>query len=77
MDKRRCECFRRVVLVRRRMAEAEEQELGAEALHSHQTNAELVELQTHLVDLFLLALNLFPPRFERLCLVECVLGLRP
>jgi len=59
------------------MAEAEKQELRAETLHSRQTNAGLVELQTHLVDLFLLALKLFPPRLERLCLVECVLGLRP
>jgi hypothetical protein len=40
-------------------------------------DVELVEVQTHLVGVFLLALDLFPACLARLCLVECVLGLRP
>ena len=32
LDKRRCQCFRRVVLVHRRVPEAQEEELGTEAL---------------------------------------------
>lgn len=77
LDERRCKRFRCVVLVRCRMPEAQVEELGAEALRSRQTNVELVERWTHLVDFFLFAFNLLPSCFERLCLVERILGLRP
>lgn len=59
------------------MSEAQEEELGTDALCSHQTDVGQVELPTHLVGLFLFAFNLFPSCLERLCLVECVLGVRP